>query len=384
MSDSTIPAWLAGPDIERAIRLMPGLRDASLVSWSGWPLAGGGECLGVWRIEGHALVAGKPRQWSIVLKGWNGQVGDSPPTAWNWPLREMELYRSGILEDLPGGIRAPRCFGNLEREDGTVWVWLEDITDGIQAPWPIERYAVVARQLGQFNGTWLVNGPLPDAPFLSRNWLRGWVEASRPAIDAFLVDPDLARQSGVYPDSVLDAYASLWARRQTIYDEMARLPQTFGHLDAFSRNIFVRERHGNPGDTILIDWSFAGTVAIGEDLVPLVGGSVGFMDAPVSAVGELAELALEGYIAGLADAGWRGDAATVRRMFHAALGLRYGIGPMRLILFGLLDPSGIALMEKMFGHPIEKVTANTLEFNTWVVQRLTANDQRSHLSSPTT
>lgn len=63
MSDSTIPAWLAGPDIERPIRLMSGLRDASLVSWSGGPLAGGGECLGVWRIEGHALVAEAWGSW---------------------------------------------------------------------------------------------------------------------------------------------------------------------------------------------------------------------------------------------------------------------------------------------------------------------------------
>jgi hypothetical protein len=284
----------------------------------------------------------------------------------------MELYRSGMLKDLPGGIRAPRCYGDMEREDGSVWVWLEDITDGTQPPWPIARYGMVARQLGQFNGAWLMDRQLPDTTFLSRSWLREWVDLSRPAFETFMSDADLARSAGVYPPEVLAGLGRLWSQRQEIYDQMSQLPQVLCHLDAFSRNIFIRERPGNPDDTILIDWSFAGIGAIGEDLIPLVGGSVGFLDAPVETIGELSETAMDGYIAGLGDAGWHGDTTAMRRLFPAALGLRYGIGPMRLILYGLLDPAGIALMERMFGHPIDEVISNTLAFNTWVARRLPA------------
>jgi hypothetical protein len=342
MADPATPAWLTDTDVERAIRSMGGLRDASLMAWSGGPLAGGaGDCLGVWRMEGRAMVDGEPKACSIVLKGWNRQETDDPPSAWNWPYREMELYRSGMLEDLPGGIRAPRYFGDLERDDGSVWLWLEDITDGVQAPWPIGRYETIARQLGQFNGAWIVDQPPPNTPFLSRNWLRGWVDCSTPAFHALMADADLARKAVAYPPGVLDAYRRLWPQRQARYEEMAVLPQTFCHLDAFSRNIFVRQRACEPDDTVLIDWSFAGIGAIGEDLVPLVGASVGFLDAAGSDIEEMAEAAIEGYIAGLGDAGWHGDPAVVRRVFQVVMALRYGIGIMQFVLLGQLDPGSI-------------------------------------------
>src|SRR5690606_7261739 len=118
---------------------------------------------------------------------------------------------------------------------------------------------------------WLASRPLPVAPYLSRNWMRNWAELSGPALDAFMRDADLARRATVYPPEVLDGFSRLWRQRHALYAELQRLPQTFCHLDAFSRNIFVREQIGEPDDTILIDWSYAGIGAIGEDLVPLVG-----------------------------------------------------------------------------------------------------------------
>src|SRR3712207_7803313 len=37
-------------------------------------------------------------------------------------------------------------------------------------------------ELGRFNGAYLARVPLPDQPWLSRDFLRGWVEESSPAI----------------------------------------------------------------------------------------------------------------------------------------------------------------------------------------------------------
>lgn len=370
MPDPAPPTWLTDVEVERAIRLLPGFRDASLVEWSGGPLAGGGgECIGVWRLSGLARVDTAPAPWSIVLKGWDGQRYSGSSSGWNWPYREMVLYRSGLLADLPGGIRAPRCFGDIERDDGSVWVWLEDITDGIQAPWPLDRYGIIARQLGQFNGHWLVDRSPPDTPCLSRNWLRGWVERSTPAVQALMADADLARRSGAYAPGTLEAYARLWARRHELYEELTRLPQTFCHLDAFSRNIFVRERANEPDDTILIDWSYSGIGAVGEELVPLVGASVGFMDTPVSDIAELSDLTLAGYIAGLHDAGWRGDPAIVHRVFGVVMGLRYGIGAMQFVLLGLLDPDSVPAIETNFGHPFPDIMSTLRELNTWLTDR---------------
>lgn len=367
MADPAAPAWLTDTDVERAIRSLPDLHDASLVEWSGSPLGGGGgECLGVWRLEGIAMITSEPTPWSVVLKGWSGQETPGPPSAWNWPHREAELYRSGLLGDFPGGLRAPGCFGDIEREDGSLWVWLEDITDSVRAPWPMDQYEAVARRLGHFNGACLAARPLPDATFLSGHVLRDWVELAGPALEAFMADDDLARRPGVYPHKVLDAFGGLWSKRHALYEEMAHLPQVFGHLDAFSRNIFIRQHPGEPDDTILIDWSLAGIGAIGEELGPLVGASVVFMDAPVSDIEEMSEAVLEGYIAGLKDAGWDSDSDVVRRVFHTAMALRYGVGVMRAIMLFLLDPSGPQMIETLTGHPHEEFTSHLLAFNTWV------------------
>lgn len=376
MLDASPLAWLTAHDVERAIRSLPDFADAGLLSWTSSSLSGGaGECLGVWRLEGDALVESEPRHWSMVLKGWAKPESTHPPSAWNWPHREIELYRSGMLADLPGGVAAPTCFGDRERDDGTIWIWLEDVTDLRGAPWPIERYGSIARQLGQFNGAWLVEHLRPTTAFLSTNWLQGWTDLAGPALETFLADADLANRFGTTPPDVLDAFARLWARRQAIYDEMARRPQTFCHLDAFSRNIFLRERPDGEDATVLIDWSYAGIGALGEELVPLVGASVAFMDAPIGDIDEMAEAAIDGYIAGLDDAGWKADPGEIWNVLVTSMALRYGIGAMRFALFVATDPSGPAVIEAMMRHPLDEFLASNLAFNRWLVQNLPEPDR---------
>lgn len=68
---------------------------------------------------------------------------------------------------------APRCYGMVKRPDGSIWLWLEEIRDRFAAVWPLERYTVAARDIGAFNGAYLVGRPVPDHPWLSKGWLRG-------------------------------------------------------------------------------------------------------------------------------------------------------------------------------------------------------------------
>lgn len=48
------------------------------------------------------------------------------PTGWNYPAREALAYERGLLEDLPPGLRAPRCFGHTEHRSQHQ-LWLEDL-----------------------------------------------------------------------------------------------------------------------------------------------------------------------------------------------------------------------------------------------------------------
>jgi hypothetical protein len=64
-----------------------------------------------------------------------------------------------------------------------------------------------------------------------------------------------------------------------------------------------------------------GTGAIGEELTPLVAVSLQFLHVPPGKARELEAIVIEGYMAGLRDAGWRGDERLVRLGYGLATGL---------------------------------------------------------------
>src|SRR5262245_55859798 len=73
--------------------------------------------LGLHRFKGTAQVRGKARTWSMVLKAVHAPFNDNEPTFWNYHRREMLTYKDGLLAELPGGLRAPRCLGITEHPD---------------------------------------------------------------------------------------------------------------------------------------------------------------------------------------------------------------------------------------------------------------------------
>ena len=113
--------------------------------WSCRPLGGGaGEGLGLYRVTGSAHVGGASHPWALVVKVCAAADG-TDPGAWDYPAREGLAYGSGLLAALPGGLAAPRCLAVETQPDGTSWLWLEAVTDAHPGPWPLDRYARVAR-----------------------------------------------------------------------------------------------------------------------------------------------------------------------------------------------------------------------------------------------
>jgi hypothetical protein len=264
-------------------------------------------------------------------------------------------YRSGLLDDLPGGIGAPRCLGVEELANGIVWLWLEDVAPANDEPWTLDRYALAARHLGQFNGAYLGERSLPDAQWLSTNWLRGWVGANEAAIVRLkrVLDHPLVRQ--VYPEGVARSFLRLWAERELFLDQLDNLPHTLCHLDAFRRNLLDRRLSNGSHQTLALDWAFIGKGALGEELGPLIQASIEFFEAEGITAQELEEAAFQGYLNGLTDAGWRGDPRIVRFGYIASIALRYGVGTVRLVLPILLDERLHARVEQLLGCPMEEV-----------------------------
>ena len=344
--------------------------------WSCRPLGGGaGEGPGLYQLTGSARASGATHPWALVCKVCSAADG-ADPDAWDYPAREGLAYGSGLLAALPGGLATPRCLAVEAQPDGTTRLWLEAVTDAHPGPWPLDRYALVARDLGRFNGAYLVGAPLPDQPWLSQGRLRGFVEPSGPDIAELerLAGPDaspLVRQ--LYPSPVVTEIKRLWMERERFLVGLDRLPRTFCHHDAFRRNLLIRV--GPVGEELVaLDWAYAGHGAVGEELGQLVVASLFFFETVEIAPRELDAACFASYVAGLREAGWTGGEHLVRLGFTTAAALRHTVGLLHLILPVVSDPALRPAMEELFGSPLEEVVEAWAEL--WSFQFELAEEAR--------
>ena len=331
-----------------------------IVAWRSHPLRGGSETPeGLYRVTGTGRDQGATVPWSIVLKIVQPSGDYAEATHSYYWKREVLAYQSGVLEDLPGGMAAPRCLGIVDAPPAGTWLWLEDIADECGPQWPLSCYARAARCLGRFNGAYLAGRPLPTAPWLTVDWLRTGVEAAASAIAQFpavLAHPRVRR---AYPDAVVTRLLRLWDERKTLLTALERLPRTFCHLDAFRRNLFLRRDGAGHDQLVAIDWTFAGVGALGQELAAFVFGSLIFHEVDLSAAGDLEELALTQYSEGLAEAGWAGDPKAVRLGYCVAASLLYSLHSLEWVLAALQSDRRMAVLEDANDIPIEETTSQS-------------------------
>jgi hypothetical protein len=345
-----LPAQLAGPwkaELTEVVRKVLGSKAAEVTVWhidevaseyvAGAPM--GAATGGVYRISGSALdrVRGEAEiAWAVVLKivsfgtpGSQAEFRDeSHPLYWE---REALAYRSGLLDNLPGGVRAPRCYAVVERDSNTIWLWLEDVKDECAQGWSPEQYARAAECLGRFNGAYLVDHQMPAYSWLIRTGSpRGLLDHSTEIRDA-LADPRTWRHPLVrsaFPVPVVDRVLRLWDEREMLLRPLDRVPHTFGHLDAWRGNMFASspEDAGKPNGLILIDWAYPGRGAAGTDAGDLFAGSFSLAENGDIEPRQLDQAIFGGYLAGLHAAGWRakGHERAVRFAFAASCALKYG------------------------------------------------------------
>jgi hypothetical protein len=341
-----------------------------VLDWDYEQLHGGaGAGNAVYRFAGQGRDQEQKVPWSLILKTVSRDGDNTHVSAWNYYRREPDAYQSGWLDDLPGGLVAPRCFGVVERPDGACWIWLEDVTDEIGCHWPLEHYGVVACHAGQVNGAYLVDRSLPSWPWLSSDWLRGYIALSAPAIPLIRnsLDHPLVRRG--WPGDASERFFRLWEERNLFLDALDRLPQTLCHLDLFRRNLFARKTADGDDQTVVIDWSYAGRGAIGQELVPLVLAGVAFNEVDFAQAQALEDIVFDGYLEGLHQAGWRGDPRLVRLGYTAA-SLRYRFAELGNAMSLILDESRHFWAERVFGRPVEEIEDHWAQVGN-LVDRLT-------------
>ncbi|HEX9839101.1 MAG TPA: hypothetical protein VGA72_07135 [Anaerolineales bacterium] len=318
--------------------------------------------LGLHRFKGSAHDMGAARPWSIVLKAVHAPLNDTDPTHWNYHRREILAYQSRLLTDLPGGLKAPRYFGVTEYPEGVCWLWLEDLVDSVGLPWSLAEYGLAARHLGQFNGAYAAGHPLPAARWLSRDWLRGWLnyyEADcRDTLELirderFWENPLLRN---AFPQPVTDDILRLWASHQTLLAALDQLPQAFCHMDAYRPNLFIRQADRGAAHTVAIDWVFAGIGGIGEEIANLLAASLIWFEYDAAQVKSLDEVIFAAYLEGLREAGWQGDTGLVRLGYTAACALRWGVVGLWW-LRSLSEADKQAGLEKHWGRPLPEMVS---------------------------
>ncbi len=344
------------------VRRMLQQETISVVDWIYEPVSGGfsqatGHSHGIYRFRGTVRMQDtSTNSWSLILKATQrpSALEQEVPTHSEYWKREAFAYQSGLLDALPGGIRAPHCFGVVEYPPSEWWIWLEDIPVTTDTAWQFDDYGVAARHLGQFNGAYFVGHPLPIYPWLSTGRVRDWLAWTEPVI------PDL-RTLSHHPlarrwlnDENVERILSLWADRESLLAARERLPRCLCHHDAFRRNLILHAPRSSRDQTIAIDWAFVGTGVIGEELVPLVTISLDFLEVAMSQAKELDAAVFAGYLGGLADAGWQGDARQVRLGYTATAALFMGLGAVGPWLSSILADEGQGFAN-VVGYPIEHI-----------------------------
>lgn len=278
-------------------------------------MAPGLPTVGIWRVSGGG-------EWSIVLKllrypgdstaQWAARLAADDPYYWK---REALVLRTGLLAGSTD-VRMPTCHGVVERLDGSVAVWMEDVTGTSAEHWKPDRYREFARQLGRTQGR-LSGARLPTDSWLSRGYLRTYVERRR---DQTRLD----RIEGRHPS--VGAARELWNGGESYLRIVEDVPLTLCHLDLHPRNLFDGE-----GESVLIDWAFAGLGGFGEDIGTLVVDALADFHLAPELIHELFEQLVDGYATGLAETGWTGGHLAVRRACVAGAAARYFWVPAALV-----------------------------------------------------
>jgi thiamine kinase-like enzyme len=126
--------------------------------------------------------------------------------------------------------------------------------------------------------------------------------------DAYWDHPRVA----AWPVQVRQDLRWLWAQRSRLLAAAEATERTLCHLDVWPANLIDGQ-----GRSVLLDWSFVGEGAVGEDVANLIIDSFtdGLMDAAL--LPEVAESTTDSYLQGLRDGGWSGPADRVRTAIAA-------------------------------------------------------------------
>ena len=303
------------------------------------------------RADGETLVL------KIVRRGVDHDPGGlwvsgADPSHRNYWKREWLAFDSGVLDALPGRLRAPRRVLTEQVDDDECWVWMSDVRGRHGPTLTDDDYRAIGRDLGTTQGSFVTAGELPDDEWLARHWLRGWVGACERFIDTLRQDslPD-DRLASLRP--LRERVLALWDARERLLDITESAPQTLVHCDFWPANLFVAD----DGHAVAIDWSQIGIGGLAQDIDQITLDPVWMQVRPDFSLERLEELVLPAYVDGLHEAGAEVTDAQVRWWYAAAAGLHYS-WMAGAVVQAAQNRDVVAAQEARFGRPFADLAAD--------------------------
>jgi hypothetical protein len=331
------------PFVSRAL----GCEIGEVTQWDSEVLKGSWDGAGnlVSRFTGTAVGEGRKRSWSLILK----IPRPLRPEGDRWQ-REPLMYGSGVLDDLPGPMAAPRCLGIEEPPGDEPWIWMTNVAGISSRDWPMERFYAALTHLGECQGAYLCGSPLPEDDWFDTSW---WLrkhaaeghKRTQRGLAVAKAHPVAAR---VFEGDRGKGLLALFDQRNAMLDALERLPLTLTHGDFNPSNMIAPD--GSDEQTVAVDWHFSGSGVIGFDVVTLIGCAAVFDGPKLGRVDEITEPAIGAYLQGLRRAGWDGDDRLARFGCLGNLAIR--------ITSGIPDLVHRAIDE---GHPLQVRDPQRLE-----------------------
>jgi len=267
---------------------------------------------GIWRVprDGASAVL------KILVPGRDGFCGhfvtSDDPGHWNYWKREMLAYSTGFAATVfaEGGLYAPDLLDIVERPDGSVALWLQDVqgTPGMRSG--STGLGDVAYRIGVAQARWLRRTPAEG--WLARDFLRDYT-LTQPVDEP--LDWEHPVVAAHWPPSLRDTLRTMWQRRHDLLAAADKLPRTLCHHDLWPMNVIVA-----PHGPVLLDWAFTGPGPIGEDVANMTLDAFWDGMTDVSLIDEVTAAVADGYRRGL---GGAVDEATITRAIRVTGAAKY-------------------------------------------------------------
>lgn len=268
---------------------------------------------GIWRVTGPGGTA-ILKHATPTGQGAAHWPASTDPRHWNYWQREYLAYTTGYAAQYgkATGLGAPALLAAGQRPDGSRELWLDNVTGTPGPDWTTTQLADLAHHLGATQAQ-LANAP--ELPWHSRRFLRTY--AGRRDFPDIPWNHPLA--AAHWDADLRDGLRMIWEKRTELFTLAETLPQTRCHLDLWPLNLIWPTSKNGP---VLLDWSFTGTGAIGEDIANLIADT--FLDGlqPVHRLPQTETALTNAYLTGLNTTAHHNE-TTVRKAIAATGAAKY-------------------------------------------------------------